>query len=86
MAEQTSLKLDDVAYRRFKGHVLLIVTAAPADRMSLLYRGNDWSVEYAVARLARLGSGKSGALWYTADQAASLEHLETFRRDPRATP
>jgi hypothetical protein len=87
MAEQTSLKLDDVVVSKVQeGHVLLIVTDPPGDRLSLLYRGNDWSVQYAVARGARIASGKGGALWYTSDQAASLEYLETFRRDTRATP
>jgi hypothetical protein len=87
MTKQTALTLDDVVVSKVQdGHVLLIVTALPADRLSLLYRGNDWSVQYAVARGARVASVKGGALWYTSDQAASLEYLETFRRDTHPTP
>ena len=43
-----------------------------------MYRGNDWNVQYAVARGARLASGRGGNLWYTSDETATLEYLETF--------
>ncbi len=86
MKGQGELQLNDVVVSKVDdGHVLLIVTAPPGEWLSLLYRGSDWSVQYAVARGARLASGKGGALWYTSDQAASLEYLETFRRDSRTT-
>ena len=65
------------------GHLLLIVTGTRADRLSLVYRGSAWNVQYAVARGARLASGKGGTLWYTADEMATLEYLETFRGAPR---
>jgi hypothetical protein len=84
--EPTPLKIDDVVVSKVdEGHLLFIVTNEPAERLSLLYRGNDWSVQYAVARGARLVSGKGGDLWYTSDRMATLEYLETFRHNPRAT-
>ena len=51
----------------------------PDDQMSLIYRGDGWNVQYAVARGARLAEGKGGDLWYTSDELATLEYLETFR-------
>jgi hypothetical protein len=80
MANRTVLKLHDIVVSRVEdGHHLLIVTAMPDDRMSLVYRGNGWNVQYAVARGARFAEGKGGDLWYTSDNLATLEYLETFR-------
>ena len=64
---------------------LLMVTGTRADRLSLVYRGSAWNVQYAVARGARLASGKGGTLWYTADEMATLEYLETFRAQSTVT-
>lgn len=86
MSDQSGLELNDVVVSKVQdGHQLLIVTAMPDDRLSLVYRGNDWNVQYAVARGARLASRKGGNLWYTSDRATSFEYLETFRGDPRVT-
>jgi hypothetical protein len=86
MAGSSALNVHDVVVSKIQdGHLLLIVTPDPADRLSLVYRGNDWSVQYAVARGARLASGRGGNLWYTSDETATLEYLETFRGDPRRT-
>lgn len=86
MANNSALTVDDVVVSKVEdGHLLLIVTPDPADRLSLLYRGNAWNVQYAVARGARLASRKGGNLWYTSDDATTLEYLETFRGDPRLT-
>ena len=80
MASRSALKLNDVVVSKVEdGHHLLIVTAMPNDQMSLIYRGNGWNVQYAVARGARLAEGKGGDLWYISDQLATLEYLETFR-------
>jgi hypothetical protein len=68
------------------GHLLWIVTASPSERLSLMYRGNERNVQYAVARGAGLASGRGGNLWYTSDTTATLEYLETFAHDPRVTP
>jgi hypothetical protein len=71
MANNNALSVDDVVVSRSRdGHLLLLVTADPAD-------------QYAVARGARLASRKGGNLWYTSDDTTTLEYLETFRRDPR---
>jgi hypothetical protein len=84
MANGSALSVDDVVVSKSPdGHVLLIVTADPADRLSLVFRGNAWTVQYAVARGAKLASGKGGNLWYTSDETTTLEYLETFRGDPR---
>lgn len=86
MADSSALNVDDVVVSKNReGHLLLIVTADPSDRLSLVYRGLDWNVQYAVARGARLAGGRGGDLWYTSDEAATLEYLETFRRDPSVT-
>jgi hypothetical protein len=83
MAHQEQLALNDIVVSRVPdGHMLLIVGAPPAERLALLYRGIDWTVQYAVARGARVAGSKGGKLWYTTDQAISLEFLETFRREP----
>ena len=83
MVDRSALKLDDVVVSKVQdGHLLWIVTAHPSDRLSLMYRGNNWNVQYAVARGARLVSRRGGNLWYTSDETATLEYLETFRRDP----
>ena len=83
MAARSALDVDDVVVSKVQdGHLLWIVTPDPSDRLSLMYRGNDWNVQYAVARGARLASGRGGNLWYTSDETATLEYLETFRRDP----
>ena len=82
MVDRSALKLDDVVVSKVQdGHLLWIVTADPSDRLSLMYRGNDWNVQCAVARGARFASRRSGNLWYTSDETATLEYLETFRRD-----
>jgi hypothetical protein len=62
------------------GHHLLLVTAVPDHAMDLVYRGDGWNVQYAVARGARLAQGRGGDLWYSPDQLETLEYLETFRR------
>ena len=80
MATRSELKLNDVVVSKVEdGHHLLIVTAMPNDQMSLIYRGDGWNVQYAVARGARLAEGQGGDLWYTSDALATLEYLETFR-------
>jgi hypothetical protein len=82
VANQSELKLNDIVVSRMEdGHHLLMVTAMPDDRISLVYRGDGWNVQYAVARGARLAEGKGGSLWYTTDQLTTLEYLETFRLD-----
>ncbi len=79
MTARTTPELNDVVVSKVRdGHLLLIVTGTRADRLSLVYRGSAWNVQYAVARGARLASGKGGTLWYTADEMATLEYLETF--------
>jgi hypothetical protein len=79
---RSSLKLNDIVVSRVEdGYHLLIVTAMPDDDTSLVYRGDGWSVQYAVAKGARLAAGKGGNLWYTADQLTTLEYLETFRAE-----
>lgn len=79
---RSSLKLNDIVVSRVDdGYHLLIVTAMPDDDMSLVYRGDGWSMQYAVAKGARLAAGKGGNLWYTADQLTTLEYLETFRAE-----
>jgi hypothetical protein len=83
MAARSTPGLNDVVVSKVRdGHLLLIVTGTRADRLSLVYRGSAWTVQYAVARGARLASGKGGNLWYTADEMATLEYLETFRGSP----
>ena len=53
------LKLNDIVVSRVEdGHHLLVVTAKPDEEMSLVYRGDGWNVQYAVARGARLAAGK----------------------------
>jgi len=83
MAGRSALDVDDVVVSKVHdGHLLWIVTADPSERLSLMYRENDWNVQYAVARGAGLASGRGGNLWYTSDETGTLEYLETFRRDP----
>jgi hypothetical protein len=85
MADRSALDVDDVVVSKVQGgHLLWMVTADPSDRLSLMYRGNDWSVQYAVARGARVASDRGGNLWYTSDETATLEYLETF--SPRFAP
>ena len=80
MANRSELKLNDIVVsRNDEGHDLLIVTSAPTDHISLMYRGAGWSAHYAVARGAKLAENKGGDLWYTADTLRTLEYLETFR-------
>jgi hypothetical protein len=82
LANRSELKLNDIVVSKVEdGHHLLIVTAMPDDQMSLVYRGDGWTVQYAVARGARLAEGKGGDLWYTSDELATLEYLETFRSE-----
>ena len=45
------------------------------DEFSLVYRGDGWNVQYAVAKGARLAAGKEGYLWYTSDDLGTLEYL-----------
>jgi hypothetical protein len=79
-------KLNDVVVSKVvNGHDLLIVTVMPEDRMSVVYRGDGWSVQYAVARGARLAEQQGGDLWYSVDDLATLEYLETFRQDRSLT-
>jgi hypothetical protein len=85
MPDGSALNVDDVVVSKIHdGHLLLIVTADPSDRLSLVYRGNGWNIPYAVARGAKLAGRRGGNLWYTADETATVEYLETFRRDPPA--
>lgn len=80
MAIRSELKLNDIVVSKVEdGHHVLIVTAMPDDPMSLVYRGDGWNVQYAVARGARLAQGKGGDLWYSSDELTTLEYLETFR-------
>ena len=80
------LKLNDIVVSQVEGgHHLLVVTAMPDDEMSLVFRGDGWTVQYAVARGARLAAGKGGDLWYTSDQLTTLEYLETFRAERALT-
>lgn len=82
MADRQALTVNDVVVSKaHEGHQLLIVTADAGDRLSLLYRGHQWSVPYAVARGARLAGRKGGHLWYTTDDA-TFDYLDTFRGDP----
>ena len=86
LANRTNLKLNDIVVSQVEeGHHLLIVTALPDDEMSLVYRGDGWNVQYAVAKGARLAAGKGGNLWYTSDALTTLEFLETFRVERRLT-
>jgi hypothetical protein len=86
VAKRTHLKLNDIVVSQVEdGYHLLIVTAAPEDEMALVYRGDGWNVQYAVAKGARLAAGKGGDLWYTSDALTTLEYLETFRAQ-RALP
>ena len=86
LANRTNLKLNDIVVSQVEdGHHLLIVTALPDDEMSLVYRGDGWNVQYAVAKGARLAAGKGGDLWYTSDALTTLEYLETFRAERRLT-
>ena len=79
MAARNALDVDDVVVSKFQdGHLLWIVTPDPGDRLSLMYRGSDWNVQYAVARGARLASGRGGNLWYTSDETATLEPSKPF--------
>lgn len=83
---RSALKLNDIVVSRVEdGHHLLVVTAKPDEEMSLVYRGDGWNVQYAVARGARLAAGKGGDLWYTSDQLTTLEYLETFRAERALT-
>ena len=80
MATRSQLKVNDVVVSKVEdGHDLLLVTVMPGDELSLVYRGEGWNVQYAVARAARLAGGKGGDLWYTSDHLINLEYLETFR-------
>ncbi len=61
MAIRSELKLNDIVVSKVEdGHHVLIVTAMPDDPMSLVYRGDGWNVQYAVARGARLAKAKAG--------------------------
>ena len=60
MANGSAFSVDDVVVSKSPdGHLLFIVTADPSDRLSIVFRGNAWTVQYAVARGARLASGNS---------------------------
>jgi hypothetical protein len=86
LVNRSVLKLNDIVVSRVEdGHHLLVVTAKPDEEMSLVYRGDGWNVQYAVARGARLAAGKGGDLWYTSDQLTTLEYLETFRAERALT-
>lgn len=76
---RSELAVHDVVVSKVpEGHLLFVMTDTPADSMSLLFRGPKWTVQYAVARGARLASTRGGSLWYT-DSMATFEYLETFR-------
>ena len=77
---RSALALHDVVVSKVpEGHLLFVMTNTPGESLSLLFRGSEWTVQYAVARGARLASRKGGSLWYTADSMVTLEYLETFR-------
>ena len=77
---RSALALHDVVVSKVpEGHLLFVMTNSRADSLALLFRGTQWSVQYAVARGARLAGRKGGNLWYTADSMVTLEYLETFR-------
>ena len=77
--DHTTPRLNDVIVSKVRdGHLLFVVAGEGANRMSLVYRGEAWNVQYAVARAARLVAAKGGSLWYTTDELATLEYLETF--------
>jgi hypothetical protein len=82
LANRSNLKLNDIVVSQVEdGHHLLIVTATADDQMSLVYRGDGWNVQYAVAKGARLAAGRGGDLWYSSDQLTTMEYLETFRSE-----
>jgi hypothetical protein len=82
VVNRNTLKLNDIVVSQVEGgYHVLIVTAMPHDQMSLVYRGDGWNVQYAVAKGARLAAGKGGDLWYTSDKLDTLEYLETFRAE-----
>ena len=79
---RSALKLNDIVVSQMEGgYHLLIVTAIPDDEVSLVYRGDGWNVQYAVAKGARLASARGGDLWFTSDKLETLEYLETFRAE-----
>jgi hypothetical protein len=57
------------------------MTAMLGDSLSLLFRGTDWSVQYAVARGARLASIKGGNLWDAQRVGLGLLVARTPRAD-----
>ena len=76
----TALDVNDVVISKAPdGHLLYIVTPRSDERLSLLYRGDGWTVPYAVARGAKLAGRRGGNLWYTSDRMTTVEYLETFR-------
>lgn len=78
--DTTVLDVNDVVISKVpEGHLLYIVTPRSDERLSLLYRGDRWTVPYAVARGAKLAGRRGGNLWYTSDHMTTVEHLETFR-------
>ena len=87
MADKHALNVNDVVVSKVsEGHQVLTVTTDPSDQLSLLFRGHQWSVPYAVARGARLASRTGGQLWYTADNLRTFDYLETFRPDHSGVP
>ena len=83
---RSALKLNDIVVSRVEdGYQLFVVTARRDEEMSLVYRGDGWNVQYAVAKGARLAAGKGGDLWYTSDELTTLEYLETFRAERALT-
>ena len=76
----SAVRVNDVVTSRVPdGHDLFVVSGAPDAPVSVLYRGNGWSPQYALARGARLATRKGGALRYTTDNLGSVEYLESFR-------
>ena len=83
MHDNSALTLNDVVVSEVDGgHQLFVVSDPPHDRLTLLYQGNAWSAQYATARGAKLATRKGGTLWYTSNDAVTLEYLETFRAGP----
>ena len=81
VADRSALKVNDIVVSKVEhGYNLSIMTAMSNNPMSLIYRGDGWNLQYAVARGARLAEGKGGDLWYTADDLTTVEYLETFRQ------
>ena len=78
--DTSALRVNDVVVSRVPdGQDLFVVSGASDAPVTVLYRGNGWSPQYAATRGANLATRKGGALWYTTDNLGSVEYLESFR-------